>query len=79
MLSIVPFKTNKYCFMKKLFLSFFFVFVLFSCESSSSLDWSLTSSRIIVIDSCEYVVYKSGYGLGLCHKGNCSNFIHYGN
>ena len=28
-------------------------------------------SDIIVVDSCEYVTWSSGYGGGICHKGNC--------
>ena len=28
-------------------------------------------SGVIVVDSCEYVTWSSGYGGGICHKGNC--------
>ncbi len=27
--------------------------------------------QILVIDSCEYIWCKNGYGAGLTHKGNC--------
>ncbi len=27
--------------------------------------------QVLVIDSCEYVWCKNGYGAGIAHKGNC--------
>lgn len=63
----------KLAFMKKfLFLFLFLVFVC-SCSRFNKLDQSLSYSGVIVVDSCEYVYYKCGYGVGLAHKGNCKN------
>ena len=35
--------------------------------------YSVTNSgvQILIIDGCEYIWCKNGYGAGLTHKGNC--------
>jgi hypothetical protein len=42
--------------------------------SGQTLESSFTGNiSVVVVDSCEYVFVKSGYGGGLAHKGNCKN------
>jgi len=56
--------------------------ILLSC-GENSIDGETTlnkSHEIIVIDSCQYILYNSyagniGYGF-FSHKGNCNNPIH---
>lgn len=42
-------------------------------ESSLFDDYVVVNQgvQVLVIDSCEYVWCKNGYGAGIAHKGNC--------
>ena len=40
-------------------------------ESVNDYEVSNQGVQILVIDNCEYVWCKNGYGAGLTHKGNC--------
>lgn len=57
--------------MRKILFLLCLFFAVLSCDNGADSFWS--DSGTIVIDSCEYVYFKSGYGLGLSHKGNCKN------
>ena len=50
------------------------VIFLSSCEEN---DAANVSTEIQIIDDCEYIVSKNGYGDVATHKGNCNNPIHY--
>lgn len=61
--------------MKKLILLLTLAFVMCGCIPTNE-DGSLklntggfNGSRVVIIDSCEYISYNGGYGLA--HKGNC--------
>lgn len=59
------------------------ILCLAGCKPISNSEYSKeiqSSSRVIVIDHCQYIVLKSmNYSdryEGLTHKGNCTNSIH---
>lgn len=60
--------------MKKLILLLVLAFVMCGCvqkeeDGSIKLNTGLFESRVVTIDSCEYISYNGAYGLA--HKGNC--------
>lgn len=60
------------------------VWILSSCDYDNYLKKGLYNDRetlknynVIVIDSCEYLQWRSAYGyFMITHKGNCKNPIH---
>ena len=63
--------------MKRLILSFL-VLALFSCEQSKGTqevpsNADLTDLKVVVIDGCEYLQYRTYYYEAITHKGNCKN------
>ena len=54
----------------------FFILLVMCCLFSCSDGKGKTSSDIQIIDECEYIVSRNGYGNVVSHKGNCNNPIH---
>jgi hypothetical protein len=72
--------------MKKHFLSLFIVVVLGSCNNpppESAKDAGdipeVESGKLftITIEGCEYLSWRYDRSLGITHKGNCNNPIHF--
>ena len=54
-----------------------FVLFIFGCENNVPKTKVSANYQIIIIDSCEYIIYDraysyEGYGF-MAHKGNCIN------
>lgn len=52
-----------------------------SLSKENPVDYKILADnhKIVVIDSCQYIVYTTSMGYGysfMAHKGNCSNPIH---
>lgn len=65
--------------MKKILTLIFVVIAIIACDLPQTSDGigrnSYGDYNIVVIDSCEYIEYNSGFGnnhvYSLTHKGNC--------
>ena len=67
----INFKTNRF----SLILTILLLLASFmpSCKNQSkpTNPYESGTYEVVVIDSCEYVVFRDSYKGGICHKGNC--------
>lgn len=70
---------KKLIFNKTIVLCVVLITIVTSCSKGDTLKnvSNFNNYEIIKIDSCEYIMYSSAYGmLHVTHKGNCNNEIH---
>lgn len=46
--------------------------ILTSCSCPQTTSYP-KHTNVVVIDSCEYIIYKNGYSGNIIHKQNCKN------
>ena len=67
----ISFVLQKVLVMKKIILLALTALMVVGCNYASTDHITSDGKRVVLIDSCEYIKYSSGYGAHYSHKGNC--------